>query len=888
MFFLPTPSLTNDSLDGMFVRPQKLISFHFFVLYHRDLIMASGTSAGPLRSEREVIKRKMSGESFISPRKKTRKGDNNNINNNPLLQNYEQERLSTKEMRLLNEILEGKKDKYFIAPTFHISNEFRRILLYIATQKITPGIVAYISIECLFDTLYDDIDDDKTFIILSLLVGINNGFFSKSYDMFAAEGNGTKAEEDVMKIKNRWRILDALTDKIEPATTVRRLINVVAYFIRKRLFKKLIKHYIALSSGGGDSQQPFDVSFTLPMIDKANFDQVSKLVKENVLIFFNPVIHQYYKNAVEARSKHIKSGSGMGKGWKKERNSTLRNFMINKVIDNEIDERDYSLQNIEEQAQSFEDLLEILDLTQCSDVIKQWRFPYSVLMCVLKKSFERLLTLEKKGCRCFGKVGKYFGWLTERAMEENKSNDHMFHDYVKMIIRLNDIESFTEIVKRCNEIRKIKEYARYIVSETRSHTNLLNVLLEKFPWLLNTWIDYKGNTLLGLCVIHNYLHLRALMDIPSVKKYVDVESIDGLTPLMLAADYPRQYYIINDLIEKGCANPIYVNRYHESILHRLAASNNCRGVENFRTYPCNAFCHLIKNTILELRRKGDGATALMLALSRDNVDVADAMMRLLGATARTKFGNSQTLRTAEAVYLLRKNMSVALLMEMGIHPETKIIANSFKSGALFEQECFVATTGVENNSRVCDVVYRGDITKRLESAGLSKKNNRVTVVCVDDLNWTLFNNHGYCKKLKWANCLLNNNKEGLEKAIKDDSGKDFGNQECPVCLDDFSGDEQKGVTKCGHSFHSACWAGVLEKEFMKKCPMCRAITTLSIQEYLEFSPEPTTAVIAAPKMRKYRRKREDEEKEGIWLYNKIARYEFFIDGKWVDESLMHV
>ena len=52
-----------------------------------------------------------------------------------------------------------------------------------------------------------------------------------------------------------------------------------------------------------------------------------------------------------------------------------------------------------------------------------------------------------------------------------------------------------------------------------------------------------------------------------------------------------------------------------------------------------------------------------------------------------------------------------------IHPETKIIANSFKSGALFEEECFVATTGDENNSRVCDIVYRGG----LESANFRKK-----------------------------------------------------------------------------------------------------------------------------------------------------------------------
>ena len=887
--------------------------------------MASGI-AGPSVPQRG-IKRKKSlprAEERESVRKKTRKGDNND----PLLKNLVEE-VSIKELRLLKEILKGKKDKYFPVPGFHISDEFRRVLLSIATKKTTPGIVAYISIGCLFETLYDNIDDDKTFVMLSLLVGVNNGFFSKSYDVYAAEENGTKAAnievmEDFMKIKNRWRILDTLTataiNKLAGSdTTVNRLVNVVAYFIRKRLFNKLIKlvgdysesdeYYIALGSGD-KSQQPFDVSFSLPMIDKANFEKVSKLVKRNVLVFFNPVFRHYYTNAGQVRSKRIKSRSGVGIAWKQsERNSTLRNFMIDKVIKLcHQGERDDSLQNIEEQAQSFEDLMEILDPAQCFDVITHWRFPYSVLMSALKKSFERLLILEKRGCYCdIDKIMpvwrvKCFGWLTERAMTENKSNDHLFHEYMKMIIRLNIIESFTEIVGKCSgrfSIRRIKEYARYIVSETRSYANLLKVLLEKFPWLLNTWIDYKGNTLLGLCVIHEYPCFRALMDVPLVKKYVDVESMDGLTPLLLAAHYPRNYYIIYDLIEKGCANPIYVNRYHESILHRLAASNNSRGVEVFRNC-LRHFYQLIKSTILEQRRKGDGATALMLALSRENVDVADAMMRLLGATARTKFGNSQTLTTAEAVLLKRKYMSVALLMEMGIHPETKIIANSFKSGALFKEECLVATTGVENNSRVCDTVYRGDITKRLEkNTGVRRKisedqwtawnnqykneNSSRVSVCLDDSNWALFNNHRDCKRLKWADCLLKNNGEELDKVIRD-SMKDFGNQECPVCLDDFSGDDQKGVTKCGHSFHSACWAGVVEQNCQKKCPVCRTITTLSIHEI--FLPEPTTAVTAntPPKMRQYRRKREEEEEEEIWLFNKIARYEFFVDGKWVDES----
>nr|BDT63413.1 MAG: wsv064-like protein [Sesarmops intermedium nimavirus]GBG35562.1 wsv064-like protein [Sesarmops intermedium nimavirus] len=872
---------------------------------------------------------------IATPKKKARKN-----NNYPLLKNYEQETrwFSTKELRLLNEILEGKKDNYFLVPKFYTSNELRLLLLSIATKKITPGIVAYVSAGCLFDTLYDNIYDDKTFLLLSLLVGINNGFFSKSYDIddvYATElveKNGPSSSlsattEDFIKIKRRWRMLDTLTaavtvDKLAGSdASVNRLVNVVAYFIRKRLFKKLIKLFDSYSEsdeyyiGNGGSpmqQQPFDISFSLPMIDRANFNTVSKLVKRNVLTFFNPVYRRHYRNEEQVWSKRIKGRSGLGVCWKhSQRNCTLRNFMINKVMelchqDNEIEEeRRDSLQSIEERVQSFEDFMKRLDYVQCLDVITHWRFPYSLLMNILKNSLEQL---RKQGRFCYFDIcavaplwnGKCFGLLVERVMTENKSgvSDYLFDESMKMIIKLNCIESFTAIVEKYGEmfsICRIKEYTRYIVSsEVFGHVDLLKVLLKKSPWLLKTWLDHKGNTMLGLCVIHDYPYFRALMSVSSVKKYVNVESMDGLTPLLLAADYPKKYHMINDLIEGGLANPIYVNRHSESILHRLAASNNFKGLQFFIRHPLK---QLIKNTVLELRRKGDGATALMLALARENVDVAYLMMRSLGAMATTKFGNSKTLRTAEAIFLKQKNISVALLAEMGIHPESKIIADSFKVGALFQEECFVAMTGVENNSRVCDIVFRGEISHRLkknvgvkwkESAlnnQYQKENSSRMSVCLDDLSWTLFNNHQSCKRLKWATHLLSNNGEELNKVIRD-SVKIFGDQqECPICLDDFS-EDQKGLTRCGHSFHLVCWARVEEERgCMKKCPVCRTNTTL--QENSEFSPEPVVVVITKvspeTEIRKYRRKREEEE-EGLRIYNKIARYEFFVDGKWVDES----
>nr|BDV50169.1 MAG: wsv064-like protein [Chiromantes dehaani nimavirus] len=883
-------------------------------------IMASLSQPGKKR------KSSIEEKGVATPKKKARK-----INKYPLLTNYEQETrwFSTKELKLLNEILEGKKDNYFLVPKCrHISNELRLLLLSIATKKITPGIVAYVSAGCLFDTLYDNIYDDKTFLLLSLLVGINNGFFSKSYydidDVYAAElveKNGPSSlsatTKDFIKIERRWRMLDTLTaavtvDKLAGSdASVNRLVNVVAYFIRKRLFKKLIKlldsysesdeYYIALGNGG--SQQPFDVSFSLPMIDRANFDTVSKLVKRNVLTFFNPVYRRHYRNEEQVWSKRIKGRSGLGVCWKhSQRNCTLRNFMINKVMelchqDNEIEEeRRDSLQSIEERVQSFEDLMKRLDHVQCLDVITHWHFSYFLLMNILKNSLE----LRKQGgfiyffdlCAVAPHWNaKCFGSLVERVMTENKSgvSDCLFDESMKMIMKLNCIESFTAIVEKYGEmfsICRIKEYTRYIVSSgVFGHVDLLKVLLKKFPWLLKTWLDHKGNTMLGLCVIHDYPYFRALMSVSSVKEYVNMESMDGLTPLLLAADYPKQYHMINDLIEGGLADPIYVNRHHESILHRLAASNNFMGLQIFSKHPLK---QQIKNTVLELRRKGDGATALMLALARENVDVAYSMMHSLGAIATTKFGNSKTLRTAEAVFLKQKNMSVALLAEMGIHPESKIIANSFKAGALFQEECFVAMTGVENNSRVCDMVFRGEISHRLKkNFGVKcnhyqKENSSRMSVCLDDLSWTLFNNRQSCKRLKWATHLLSNNGEELNKVIRD-SVKIFGNQqECAICLD-YCSEDQKGLTRCGHSFHLECWARVEEERgCMKKCPMCRRNTTL--QEHSEFSPEPVVVMInTPPEIRKYRRKREEEE-EGLRIYNKIARYEFFVDGKWVDES----
>ena len=160
-------------------------------------------------------------------------------------------------------------------------------------------------------------------------------------------------------------------------------------------------------------------------------------------------------------------------------------------------------------------------------------------------------------------------------------------------------------------------------------------MLEKFPWLLNTWIDHEGNTLLGLCIIHDYPHFKSLMFIPIVQKHIDVESMDGLTPLMLAGDHPLLSDMMGELLTFGKANANYVNRHRESVFHRMAASNNFRGLALFRDFP--------KSDIIELRRKGDGATALMIALSRENMDVAHVLMCSFGAKATTKFGNSQSL-----------------------------------------------------------------------------------------------------------------------------------------------------------------------------------------------------------------------------------------------------
>jgi hypothetical protein len=62
----------------------------------------------------------------------------------------------------------------------------------------------------------------------------------------------------------------------------------------------------------------------------------------------------------------------------------------------------------------------------------------------------------------------------------------------------------------------------------------------------------------------------------------------------------------------------------------------------------------------------------------------------------------------------------------------------------------------------------------------------------------------------------NNNNKSIPSTIKE-----YENDNCPICLDDYESNKNKYITQCGHSFHSNClkkWNNTCLNKW--NCPLC--------------------------------------------------------------------
>ena len=921
--------------------------------------------------------------------------------------------LSPVDYELLIDVLEGKTENHSAMSDFSAAPEFHLLLLDLAGESalssFSPSprgtwfqsnpavVVAFMAKWCSFDFLYSHIDDDRMFVLFSLLVGVNNAFFSSnaSSDVLSVEvtmqseediyGPGTSPlqarqalQQQFHRIRNRWWLLDKVSVSFShqsagPNASISRLCNIVTTKLRRRLFEKLIKVGMDFAENGegwsssstvcnsnsSEALDPFDASFCLPLIDKSSFTSVSTLVERNLIAVFNPAsydpackgyyLHYYMAEddlndiirksksqpSVVEHSEFLEKATPLGILWDHtNRNSDVRKYtlrcLMHAVLQFMLTKEETggaeSQLSLDERSRSFFSVISKLGLEQVSEILLKWQLPAdllkatynSLVLTLFVKSTASKIHAEIGSTRIDWRRKRWFELMSERALSEFRYQITEFtflDEVVRLMATLNCSEVISKVIEEVGgllSIARVKEYARLFVSESRVSASALITLLTKFPWLLNTWIDPSGNTLLGLCVIHAYLNFGSLVRMPLVQTHIDVESMDGLTPLMLAGDYPAISCLMSSLIYGSSANAFHVNRHHETVLHRMAASNNVEALMYFDIIKLKD-CRMV-----ELRRKGDSATALMIALSRENVDIARSLMSALGAKATTKFGNSTSLRTVDAMFLRRKSLSLALLAEFGIEPDPQVIADSFRCDMLFKEECSVAMTGMEDNSRVCKERHEGSVMARLKKqlyAGKCKRKCRsrrrlitatrvssVHHMCehVHDLGWSRLN-EGNFSRFDWLTHLLNNRTQEMDKSIRERT-KGYDTGECAICQEECkatdcsSSEKNRGKTSCGHYFHTNCWEGMEDKS---KCPMCRTLAKFVVERSNPFDPEPSVLLSSEPEgQRRYKvieggvaatltsssKERGIEREEEFEFYNNVGRYKFLIDGVWVDES----
>ena len=789
------------------------------------------------------------------------------------------------DLNLLQDILEGRKENTFVEDSKIIFlDEFQKLLLEIVINNnnnliekkeqeqllLTPGIIVYMS-TIDFSTLFNQIDNDKLFVLLSLTTGVNNYFFSnlKDNDNSKIIIKEVNEKKDLLKIKTRWIMLDHITNNINnnnDNSFIKYILKQVVYSIQKKLFDRMLNDIIIILEKKrlNSTQQliksfPLNVSFAVSKVNNKNFDVISVFVEQNLITFFNTISQrqqqQYlypYKDFYDLENNNNDNNNNNNNNdpeksnlniylKHKFRSVTLRNYTLENIIKDFLNNINKEIINDNNDNDNdnfiFEQLINKLNTTKLSILIRFWEIPSSILLRAFNMALIAISNNDKENI--FTRERWCFGFLTERILKNFGEEKINIDEALKIIIQFRCLGSFSAIMEKYRKkftVERIKYIAHYIIINNYS-VELLKVMLEIFPWLLNTWIDCNGNTLLSLCVISNYKYINKLLEMKLVKRYINVENMNGLNPLFLAADNNNNSkFLFQSIVETGKADITHISNDYESIFHRLAASNNVTILQYLKKKKKNAIQFLI-----ELRRKKDSATALMIALIRENIEAARILLNF-GASATTKFGNSQILRTVDAIYLKKKTLSLDFLAEeQGLKPMKRIISDNLD--ILIEEESRgVAMTGCDNNKD-------------------------------DNLTWSLFNDD----KLVFTSIILSGQREKL-------SFKDFHNEKCNICLEYFNNnnDSDKGITECGHSFHEYCWKGRNKK--LNECPLCRQITSFNLINIFSSSSSSNLEKSLQPSSppRIFRVIKEEETNKRKH-YPNIVRFEFLRKGVWINE-----
>nr|BDT63136.1 MAG: wsv064-like protein [Sicyonia whispovirus] len=454
-----------------------------------------------------------------------------------------------------------------------------------------------------------------------------------------------------------------------------------------------------------------------------------------------------------------------------------------------------------------------------------------------------------------------------------------------------------KLIEKELPVERVKELARLCTGTRyggRRHASwaVFTCVLETWPWLLDTYFDMQGNTLLALCIINLYPFMDSILwSSHSAKEKLNVETRDGLTPLMLAVD--RASSDILTLLNHG-ADAWHINANHETVLHCAAASNNTFALRTLFIHSKTVGRMDELQRLVELRRKDDGVTAAMLASVRDNADAALVLASVYGARLDTRFGRSKWLTTPEAALLKRRKATLEMMAKRDLVPSPEVIRKSFEDGSLLEEEPLVASAGIFNYGRPSAFVKKNyesldpslRAKRRCQSWEGNKKGNRFSV-SLSDLTWALFNKKNpHVDKQTWVSWMLLNDQSEFNRTISElNKYLDFNQDACSICLDGWKG-RSSVLTTCGHRFHLTCWDAYCQTDTLKcscsgkkfpccrkMCPCCRTMAFLTdknrhVRTYYE-PPPVDTACASVPRVSMMRRG---------------CLFSFLVNGAWVKEE----
>ena len=598
--------------------------------------------------------------------------------------------------------------------------------------------------------------------------------------------------------------------------------------------------------------------------------------------------------------------------------------------------------HVEAMAIQFDEITRQLQRLQFISVIEKWKIPLPMLQQALRNSLGLLKEKKKEydyDCR---RLGIILGRLLMQILDKVGGFDNVppadMNEALLFMIRFGSFDTFFHIITKYKEKFTVEKIKRYTLAFIKSDLSCLysdykiirafKCILEQFPWLLRTWMDRAGRTLLSLCVINlKCQDLQKLLALNIVKKHIDIECKDGRNPLFLAAagivgdnddggggggnddDEERKGkifplilaeagFIGNDnklgggsevkkrhcwsskvisLLTIGKANLDYINTRDESILHHLAMSNKYKDLKSI--LHIFDWSHRIK-PLLELRRKVDNATALMIALEKGNIQMVNILMGL-GASATTNFKFSQSLRSIDAIFLKVKWGSFCALTAKGIRPSIKYI-NIYNKKWLLKEEWLIGGMAINSHGEL-HRFSDWETMRKSQKFIMDNYRKRRPVIQFDEILW------------------LELHKDTIHSAgIDSSSSDDDENDDKIIKKKKTSNSQQESQkddeeTECGEYFHGIC----SNKLYLNKCPICPS--TLCLQEnndvsfthpkkYRDITATTTTTI-------------DDYSVMSIQNIDKlfnidydgyeppsssdIARFEFFIDGKWIDESLLN-